>query len=106
MPKNTFAIAKFESSSLAVLSVRPEDYGKIYYWDWYMNYPWRGDFYKNRLQPVYEQFGNELDKILDAGDSHPKYVVLNKACNNALLVNLADSFSEFIRMIEDEPNDA
>lgn len=102
MPSNTFAIAKFESSSLAVLSLRGHDYGSVYYWDWYHNYPWRGDFFKRRLEPVYGKYKDQLDEIFDVGESHPLHPALNEAANDAMLVKMAESFESFISMIDVE----
>lgn len=99
MPRDCIAIGKFESSSLLVLSIRPADHGSLYYWDWYSNYPWRGDFYLKKLKPIYESFGEDLDEIVEAGESHPRHTELNEAANDALLVKLADSFSNFIGML-------
>ena len=100
MPKDTFAIAKFESSSLAVLSLREKDFGCVYYWDWYRDYPWRGDFFEHRLEPVYERYEDQLDEIFDVGESHPLYPVINEAANDVILVKLADSFEAFVSMIQ------
>ncbi len=100
MPSNTVAIAMFESNSLAVLSMRDHDYGTVYYWDWYHDYPWRGDFFKRRLKPVYKKFEDQLNEIFDVGESHPLHAALNEAANDAMLVRLADSFESFISMIQ------
>jgi hypothetical protein len=97
-PKRVLAFAKFSDSSLAAISVRARDYGTVYYWDWYMQYPWRGDFYEKRVDPVYEQF-KDLDQILELDEDHPRYLELNEAANEVLMVKLADSFEQFVSMI-------
>lgn len=97
-PVGVIAFAKFDESSLAAISVRPHDYGMVYYWDWYMRYPWRGDFYEKRLDTVYDKF-EDLDEILEIAEEHPRYPELNEAANEVLMVKLADSFQQFITMI-------
>ena len=97
-PMDVIPIAKFADSSLVAISMRKKDYGSVYYWDWYHDYPWRGDFFQLRLEKVAEKFPM-YDEILD-DESHPQYQDISDAANEAFMIKLADSFEEFVSMIQ------
>lgn len=97
LPKSTLPIGKFESNSLLVMSVRPDDHGSIYYWDWYSIYPWRGDFFRMRVEKACVGWPGWESIIRDP--NHPHHAKVDDAIRNAMIVKLADSFSLFVQSL-------
>lgn len=79
------------------MSVRADDYGVIYYWDWYSNYPWRGDFFRKRVEKACADWPR-WESILGDPD-HPHHPEIDDAIRNAMIVKLADSFSLFVQSL-------
>src|SRR5215203_3670236 len=52
LPFGIIAIGSCIQNSLVCLSLRKNDFGQIYYWDWYWKYPWCKDFFQSRIDKV------------------------------------------------------
>lgn len=96
-PREVVAIGRFEDSSLAAISLRPSDRGSIYYWDWYHDYPWRGDFYRRRAKQLFRKVP-DIARIVDDPD-HPRYHEALDVCNEVYLVKISDSFTQFLSLL-------
>lgn len=100
LPQDVIAIARCVQSSLVCISVRRDDPGAIYYWDWYWRYPWSKAFFDDRIVAARERF-DDPDGII-ADRNNPRYPELFDALNFATLVKLAPSFSEWYSACEDQ----
>ncbi len=103
LPRNVIAIARCVQNSLVCLSRRKEDFGSIYYWDWYWQYPWCEAFFRARLDEVRRQF-EPADDILE-DNTHPRHAELRDALNFATLTKLAPDFSSWLGGCEDRRQD-
>jgi hypothetical protein len=101
-PREVVAIGKFGDSSLAAISLRPSDQGSIYYWDWYHDYPWRGDFYRRRANALLRRIP-DIAHIAD-DPNHPRHQEILDACNEVYLVKIADSFTELLSLLTPAKN--
>jgi hypothetical protein len=99
LPRDVIAIARCVQSSLVCLSLRADDRGAIYYWDWYWRYPWCKDFFDARIARALAAFDDPDAIRRDL--RHPRRAELHDALNFATLVKLAPSFSEWGRSCED-----
>lgn len=100
VPSWGVSIAQGSQDSLVVLSLRPEDYGSVWYWDWYWYYPWSKFFFDDRIDAVQERYP-EHEAILE-DPQHPMFHQVRDAMNEATLVRIADSFEAWIAMCRDE----
>ncbi len=56
LPRGLVAVGLGIQNSLVLVSVRPEDRGAVYYWDWYWQYPWHIEFFTERIDRALEKF--------------------------------------------------
>jgi len=94
LPRGFVAIAVCVQSSLVCLSLRPNDFGHVYYWDWYWRYPWCKWFFDARTRAVAERYPDAKATLRDA--SSPRYREVCDAFNYATVVELAASFHDWI----------
>lgn len=99
LPTDVIAIARCGQSSLVCISLRPREYGAIYYWDWYWQYPWCRPFFEERIERARAQFENP-QTILD-DPQHAEHAALADTLNFATLVKLSDNFSSWYRACYD-----
>lgn len=100
VPSWGVSIAKCSQDSLVVLSLRPEDHGSVWYWDWHWYYPWSKFFFDDRLDAVHDRYP-ESETILE-NPGHPMFATVRDAINEATLVRIADSFEAWIAACRDE----
>ena len=79
--------------------MRTEDFGQIYYWDWYWKYPWCRDFFQARIDEVSAIYPN-AQEILD-NPQNELYQKVSDAFNYATIVKIADSFDDFLSKLSD-----
>lgn len=91
LPRDIVAIARCVTSSLVCVSLRDEDRGAIYYWNWYWRYPWNKEFFEARIEQAQARFADA--KAILSDSNHPNYGECYDAFNFATLVKLADSFT-------------
>jgi hypothetical protein len=103
LPTAVIAIARCVQNSLVCLSIRPEDHGTIYYWDWYWSYPWCKPFFEARIADALAGFERPSD--ISENPAHPRHVELYDALNFATLVKIASSFSDWFRGCQDRRNE-
>lgn len=99
LPENVIAVARCIQSSLVCISVRSEDYGAIYYWDWYWRYPWCVHFFDARIEKVQRNYRDAAAILNDR--EHPHFTTLRDELNYATLTRIAPSFSDWFAMCED-----
>ena len=99
LPTGVIAIARCVANSLVCLSLRHEDHGSIYYWDWYWYFPGSKPFFEARMVDALAGF--ERSDVISEDPSHPRYVELYDALNFATLVKIAASFSDWFRECQD-----
>lgn len=104
LPSGVIAIARCVQNSLVCISLRDEDRGSIYYWDWYWRYPWCSEFFEKRIDEARARI-EEPEKILE-NRADPRYQDVVDALNFATLVKLAASLSEWFRSCEDRRSEA
>jgi hypothetical protein len=101
LPSDVYVFAICEQSSLICISLRPDSYGEIYYWEWYWYYPWYKQFFEERKNAAAKPFGDEINIILDNEDD-PRYQIAFDALNFATLIKVASSFSNFVENMATE----
>jgi SMI1-KNR4 cell-wall len=99
LPRGVVAIARCVQSSLVCISLRDDDRGTIYYWDWYWRYPWCKEFFDGRISEATARFANPR-AILEDRD-RPQFLEVFDALNFATIVKLSASFSEWSRGCQD-----
>jgi hypothetical protein len=102
LPQDVIAIARCVQNSLVCLSLRPEDRGSVYYWDWYWRYPWCKAFFEERIERVTRNYTNPELILRDEND--PLHSKLCDQLNFATLTRLAPSFTEWSALCEDQRN--
>jgi hypothetical protein len=93
LPRDVIAIARCVQNSLVCLSLRPEDRGSVYYWDWYWRYPWCKVFFEERIERITRNYTNPELILRDA--KNPLHEKLCDELNFATLMRLAPSFTEW-----------
>lgn len=71
LPRGLVAIGLGMENSLVLVSVRPQDLGAVFYWDWYWQYPWRVDFFQERIDRAMSAFADPAAAIDDL--RHPDH---------------------------------
>ena len=104
LPTDVIVFASCTQNCLLALSLNADDFGAVYYWEWYWQYPWFSEFFNKRIVEAESQF-QDIEQIL-ANISHPEYTRAFNAMNYATLVKVADSFSEFLENLNAEESDA
>jgi SMI1/KNR4 family protein SUKH-1 len=99
LPHDVIAIARCVQNSLVCISLRSEDRGRIYYWDWYWRYPWCYHFFDARIASAKGRF-DDPSSILD-NPHHAQYQAIFDALNFATLVEVAPNFSEWFLRCQD-----
>lgn len=99
LPRDVIAIARCPQKSLVCISLRKDDFGHIYYWDYDWQNPERKAFFDERISEVGQRYPT-AQQILDT-PNHPQQQQLMDELNDAVLVKLADSFDEWIRVCLD-----
>ncbi|MFK7885749.1 MAG: SMI1/KNR4 family protein [Gammaproteobacteria bacterium] len=99
LPNDVVAIARCVQSSLVCLSRREDDFGSVYYWDWYWQYPWCEAFFRERINAARQPY-DEPNQIL-GNSEHPQHTELRDALNFATLLKVAPSFSAWAEQCED-----
>jgi hypothetical protein len=94
LPQGVIAIARCTQSSLVCLSLRRDDFGQVYYWDWYWQYPWCRWFFDERLRATAKRYPDA--KAIAADPKHKRHQELKDAFNYATIVRLAPSFSAWL----------
>ena len=101
LPVDVVVFASCTANCLLAMSLNADDFGSVYYWEWYWRYPWFATFFKNRIQQAESRFA-DIGKVL-ADRAHPDYAKAFNALNYATLIKVAGSFSEFIESLEAAP---
>lgn len=104
LPHDVIAIARCSQNSLVCISLRTEDRGAIYYWDWYWRYPWCKAFFAARIDAVAQQYPQHAEILAD--EEHALHHEVQDAFNFATLVRLAPDFETFARACEDRREDS
>lgn len=99
LPRDIVVIARCVSSSLVCVSLRDEDRGAIYYWDWYWRYPWNKEFFEARIEQAKARFADV--KAILSDPNHPEFGACYDALNFATLMKLADSFTAWAARCRD-----
>jgi SMI1-KNR4 cell-wall len=99
LPRDVIAIARCVQNSLVCLSLRPEDRGSVYYWDWYWRYPWCKSFFEERIERIVRKYDNPSRILKEVKD--PSHVTLRDELNFATLTRLAPGFAAWFAMCED-----
>jgi hypothetical protein len=86
LPPGVLPVAICFSDSLICLNLAPEDFGTVYYWDWYFGYPWSEDSYQKRIEAMRNRDDEE-------------------EWNWIRLTRVAGSFSEFLENLFQEDVD-
>jgi SMI1-KNR4 cell-wall len=102
LPRDVIAIARCVQNSLVCLSLRPEDRGSMYYWDWYWRYPWCKAFFEERIERVTRNYTNP--ELILREENDPLHAQLYDELNFATLTRLAPSFTEWSALCEDQRN--
>lgn len=102
LPQGIIAIARCVQSSLICISVRKNDYGQIYYWDWYWRYPWCKAFFDQRIAKVQQDYPNAQQ--IASIPNHPDLQRMMDDFNYATIVKIADSFDKWIASCVDKSN--
>lgn len=100
LPKGVFAIARCSQNSLVCISLREEDRGCIYYWDWYWRYEWCKPFFDERIQQALQPFPDYRAILNDP--EHPQYEKLMDDINYATLMPLAPNFLKWFESCTDK----
>lgn len=101
LPENVFVIARCIQNSLICLSINEADYGSIYYWEWYWQYPWFEEFYGKKVDEISQKYSDVSTILSDT--EHDLYLEVFNALNYATLVKVAGSFQEFLDSLTSEP---
>lgn len=99
LPSGIISIASCIQNSLVCLSLRKNDFGQIYYWDWYWKYPWSKDFFQARIDKVWTIYPN-ADEILN-NPQNDLYQIVSDEFNYATIVKIAESFDDFLLKLKD-----
>lgn len=94
LPTDVIVIGRASRNSLFAISLRDDDVGCIYHWDWYWRYPWNKPFFDERISAAVAGFPDALE--INDNPDHPEHQALMDAANYATLVKVADSFSDFL----------
>lgn len=97
LPTDVIVFAGCTQSCLLALSLNSDDFGTVYYWEWYWQYPWFSEFFDRRIATAENKFQG-IEQIL-ADTSHPEHTKAFNALNYATLVKVASSFSEFLESL-------
>ncbi|MEN6370397.1 MAG: SMI1/KNR4 family protein [Armatimonadota bacterium] len=103
LPRNIIAITRCVQGSLVCISLSENDFGQIYYWDWYWQYPWCKPFFEQRLDEVRRRYPN-AEEIVNT-PNHPDLQHMMDDFNYATIVKLADSFDRWISSCTDKSSD-
>jgi len=95
LPDGVIAIGRCIQNSLICLSLNQHDFGAIYYWEWYWQYPWYQAFFNRRIEQAKDAFA-DIEVVLNDPD-HPQYQTAVDQLNYATIVKVADSFPEFVQ---------
>jgi hypothetical protein len=101
IPPDAIVIADCDAS-LVCLSLRPREFGAVYYWEYYADYPWHQDFFRERRREVFKQF-KDGEAILD-DPSHFEYMTVLRELQWAMLVRIADSFGDWAGQLTNRSN--
>lgn len=99
LPLGIIAIASCIQNSLVCLSLRKNDFGQIYYWDWYWKYPWSKDFFQERIDKVWKIYPDAEDILNDPQNN--LYQTVSDEFNYATIIKIADSFDDFSSKLKD-----
>jgi hypothetical protein len=102
IPPDAIAIADCDAS-LVCLSIRPREFGAVYYWEYYADYPWHEDYFRQRRREVMKGFKNAKSILNDPYDL--EFAALRRELQWARLVRLADSFDEWAATLVDGTGD-
>jgi hypothetical protein len=105
LPSDVYVFARCMQNSLLCISLRPDSYGEIYYWEWYWQYPWYKQFFDDRQKIAAAPFGDEIKNIL-SDEAHPQYQLAFDALNFATLIKVTDSFSSLLDQLAVEPEES
>jgi hypothetical protein len=94
LPRGLVAIGYGMQHSLVLVSVRPEDRGAVYYWDWYWQYPWKIKFFMERITRATAAFADLAGATDDP--NHPDHDAVIEAANGATVVRLHDDFGAWV----------
>ena len=94
LPRGLVAIGVGLQNSLVLVSVRPEDRGAVYYWEWYWRYPWNVGFFQERIDRAMSAFADPAAAAEDPG--HPEHDAVIEAANEATVVRLHDDFGNWV----------
>lgn len=94
LPRGLVAIGYGLQHSLVLVSVRPEDRGAVYYWDWYWQYPWKIEFFMERIKRATAAFTDPAGATDDP--NHPDHDAVVEAANGATVVRLHDDFGAWV----------
>jgi SMI1-KNR4 cell-wall len=99
LPRDVIAVARCVQNSLVCISLRPDDLGCVYYWDWYWRYPWCRSFFEARVDEVKRNHAGAEAVLADA--KHSQHDALMDALNYATLIKIAPSFSAWFTTCDD-----
>jgi hypothetical protein len=99
LPLGIIAIASCIQNSLVCVSLRKNDFGQIFYWDWYWKYPWSKEFFQSRIDKVSAAYPN-AEEVLSNPQNDLYQIVLDEF-NYATIVKIADSFDDFSSKLKD-----
>jgi len=102
LPRGLVAIGLGIQNSLVLVSVRPADRGAVYYWDWYWQYPWRIEFFKERIDRALGRFADAAIAVNDP--DHPDHDAAVEAANGATVVRLHDDFGGWVLAMRPQPH--
>lgn len=100
LPKGVIAIARCFQNSLVCISLREEDRGWIYYWDWYWRHEWCRPFFDERIKRAYQPYPDYRAILNDP--EHPLYESLLDDLNYATLTLVAPSFRKWFESCTDK----
>ena len=103
LPDNVIVIGRCIQNSLIAISLNEDDYGSVYYWEWYWQYPWFEETFKKRISVVSAKYENLKDILSDPND--PQFSEACNALSYATLVKVSDSFTDFIDNLYEEMDD-
>ena len=100
LPDGIICIGLCDQNSLFAISINENDFGAIYYWEWYWRYPWYKDFFTKRIRQVELAFP-DFNEIV-SNEKHPKFRELDNQLNYATIVKVSGSFDSFTSSLVDE----
>lgn len=94
LPSNVIVIGRCIQNSLILISLNEDDYGSVYYWEWYWQYPWYEEHFKKKIMEVSSKYENIKDILSDP--NHSLYEEAYDALNYATLSKVSTSFTDLI----------